>query len=267
MGSDGEGTERRAAPGLGPAALRRSAGQAPNAAGPPPLDGLAQQVMAHTNLGTTVYAAICEALISGHFRSGDPVRIRDLAAGIGTSVTPVRDAVLRLVQDEALTMKSARDIRVAPISVPVYTEIRDIRLQLEAMAAANAADLATPEQIAGLHDLLAQQAAANDAVDHARTTALNQRFHFALAELARMPVLHGTLRRLWLRMGPLIAAVHADGGLSMVDRHYDVVAALERRDSKAAAAAIREDITLGGRAILDWLEAEQGGDGGAAGGR
>jgi len=256
MASEGQGTERQAGPG----AARRPAGASAAPATLPALGGLAQQVMAHTNLGSTVYAAICEALISGHFRSGDPVRIRDLAAGIGTSVTPVRDAVLRLVQDEALTMKSARDIRVAPISVPVYTEIRDIRLQLEAMAAANAATLATPEQLAGLRDLLAEQAAAIAAVDHARATALNQRFHFALAVMARMPVLHGTLRRLWLRMGPLIAAVHADdGGLSMIECHHDVVAALERRDSEAAAAAIRRDITVGGRAILDWLEAQQDG--------
>lgn len=223
------------------------------------LPGLARRVMEHSNLGNTVYAAICEALISGHFRPGDPVRIRDLAASVGTSATPVRDAVLRLVQDEALVMRSARDIRVPPMTVPVYAEIRDIRLQLEALAAATAAERARPAQVAELRALLADNEAAIRDGAFGQATAMNQRFHFALAVIAERPVLHGTLRRLWLRMGPLIAAVYHEGGRSMIDRHYDVVDALERRDPAAAAAAIRADITEGGTVILARLQAEAAG--------
>ena len=56
----------------------------------------------------------------------------------------MRDGVLRLVQDGALVMRSARDIRVAEVTLPEYLEIRDIRLELEGMAAARAAGRSPP---------------------------------------------------------------------------------------------------------------------------
>ncbi len=50
----------------------------------------------HENLSRTVYLALCDAITKGQFRSGDRPKIRDIAAKLGTSVTPVRDAILRL---------------------------------------------------------------------------------------------------------------------------------------------------------------------------
>ena len=69
-----------------------------------------------------------------------------------------------------------------------------------------------------------------------------------------MPTLQSILLRLWMRMGPLIAAVYMVGGRDMVDHHYDVVEALRRGDDAAAAAAMETDITRGGRTLLDWVD-------------
>jgi DNA-binding GntR family transcriptional regulator len=41
----------------------------------------------------------------------------------------------------------------------------------------------------------------------------------------------------------------------MIDYHYPVIEALRRRDGQAAAAAIMNDITLGGQAILEHVQA------------
>ena len=74
----------------------------------------------HDNLGSTVYRLISEALIQGRMQPGERLKIRELAAKLGTSVTPVRDAILRLVQEQALEMKSARDIRVPYMTLARY---------------------------------------------------------------------------------------------------------------------------------------------------
>jgi DNA-binding GntR family transcriptional regulator len=216
------------------------------------------------NLGGAVYAELCDRLVKGRFQPNDRLRIRELAEVLGTSVTPVRDAVLRLVQDRALVMRSQRDIRVPILTEEEYVEIRTIRMSLEGLAVEKAADRADDGLIADLKELAALNASALARGDSAAATELNQRFHFRLADGARMPVLRRILERLWLQMGPLIADMNRDVDQAAAKHHYVLVDALERGDGTAAAEAVRQDITDGGQAILPRIRAlhtpEAGGD-------
>ena len=166
-------------------------------------------------------------------------------------MTPVRDAILRLVQDGVLVMLSPRDIRVRRLSLDEYLEIRNIRVELEGMAASQAALRATPEDVARL---MAQVRLNEDAVRRGATAQaieLNQDFHFELCRLARMPLLSDILYRLWLKMGPLIAQNYDAGGRDMIDHHFPVVEAIRRRDAHAARVAIQTDLLSGGQSIYD----------------
>ena len=95
--------------------------------------------LVHVNLGKSVYAMLRDALAAGRFQPNDRLRIRELALQLGTSVTPVRDAMLQLVQEEALVLRSPRDFRIPVLSVARYLEIRALRLELEGLGAAEAA--------------------------------------------------------------------------------------------------------------------------------
>ncbi|MBZ9772520.1 GntR family transcriptional regulator [Mesorhizobium sp. CO1-1-8] len=213
------------------------------------------KILEHDNLSSTVYATLCDALIKGQFQPGDRLKIRELAEMLGTSVTPVRDAILRLAHDDAIVFQSPRDIRIPALTQERYLEIRSIRLRLEALAAETAAQLASKRDIEVLEKVLQDNEKAISEGDRLQGTALNQAFHFQLPMIANLPVLNGILRRLWLQMGPLIADSYESGGRSMIDYHYPVVDALKRHDSQAAAAAIMNDITLGGRAIIEHVRA------------
>ena len=68
-----------------------------------PLDAIT-----HTYLGSNVYAQLRNALITGGLKPDDRLRIRELAAQLGTSVTPVRDAILQLAKEKALVLKDAQ---------------------------------------------------------------------------------------------------------------------------------------------------------------
>jgi DNA-binding GntR family transcriptional regulator len=221
----------------------------------PKVDMPGLSALEHDNLSSTVYATLCDALIKGRFQPGDRLKIRDIADQLGTSVTPVRDAILRLAHDEAIVFRSPRDIRIPRISKDRYLEIRSIRLRLESLAAETAAQLASKEDIEGLERLLVGNEKALAEGDRLQGTAFNQAFHFELPAIAKLPVLHGILRRIWLQMGPVIADSYTAGGRSMIDYHYPVIEALRRRDGQAAAAAIMNDITLGGQAILEHVQA------------
>lgn len=205
----------------------------------------------HENLSRTVYLALCDAITKGQFRSGDRLKIRDIAAQLGTSVTPVRDAILRLAHDDAVVFRSARDIRIPHLSKERYLEIRSIRLKLEGLAAENAARLVTDDDIAELEAIVKSNEEALARGDFIRGAELNQAFHFRIMQVAKMPILSGVIQRIWLQMGPVIADAYIDGGRSMIEHHYPVIEALKRRDPDAAAATIMNDLIKGGQAVYD----------------
>lgn len=104
--------------------------------------------------------------MNGMLLPNERLKIRDLAEKMGTSVTPVRDAVLRLVQDGALIMPSPRDIRVRSLTLTEYLEIRSIRMELEGMVAAKAAlRTATPEDVEKLALMLEHNETALEDTD------------------------------------------------------------------------------------------------------
>lgn len=188
------------------------------------------------SLGDAIYNRIAQDLVRGRLRSGERVTIRGLAEALGTSSTPVRDAVMRLLQDQALEQRSVKDVRVPVPEAARYLEIARIRIELEGLAAA--AGAATPERIAGLRRLVTRHEAAIARDDWPLAVEHNQRFHFALAEAAGMPTLLGVLERLWLRMGPLIAGYYAASRREMTAHHHEILSAMARGDADAARTAM-----------------------------
>ena len=211
------------------------------------------------SLGDTIYRQLSDRLVRGVLRPEERLKIRDLAQEMGTSVTPVRDAVLRLVQEHALYLKTPRDIRVRTVGMDEYLEVREIRIEIEGCAAAAAAERATEADIRRLDKLVRHNARALRAGNKALTTELNQRFHFEIVHIARMPVRADILRRLWLRLGPWITENYAMTSPLMIDFHYAAVEAIRRRDPAAAGQALRDDLVIGGGAIMEnYLHAQKG---------
>ncbi|RUX02541.1 GntR family transcriptional regulator, partial [Mesorhizobium sp. M2A.F.Ca.ET.037.01.1.1] len=84
-----------------------------------------------TSLSSQIYLRLRQELMSARLHPGDRLKIRGLAKQLGTSETPVREAIFQLVKDGALEMKPGYYIRVRRISLKEYLELRDIRLVLE----------------------------------------------------------------------------------------------------------------------------------------
>jgi DNA-binding GntR family transcriptional regulator len=203
------------------------------------------------SLGDDIYRRLSDSLVQGVLRPEERLKIRDIALQMGTSVTPVRDAVLRLVQERALYLRSPRDIRVRTVGMEEYIEIRDLRVELEGSAAAAAAERATEDDVRRLDRLVRDNARSLRAGNKALTSELNQRFHFEIASIAKMPVRTSILRRLWLSMGPWISENYAMASPLMIQFHYAAVDAIRARDPEAARAALRDDLVIGGGAIME----------------
>ncbi|QCO54405.1 GntR family transcriptional regulator [Pseudorhodobacter turbinis] len=210
--------------------------------------------ISQVSLGDAIYERVYQDLVGGKLRPNEKVTIRGLAAALGTSSTPVRDAVQRLLRDEALEQRSVRDVRVPVLTVAKYLEIASIRRELEGYAAGRAAEMVGPKDIQRLKRVVEKNEVAARACRWPQAVRYNQQFHFALAEIADMPILLRILGGLWLRMGPLIAGYYGQGKVALVVRHQAIIVACEKGDAAAATAEMRADIDDSREGIVRYIE-------------
>jgi GntR family transcriptional regulator, rspAB operon transcriptional repressor len=85
-------------------------------------------------LGKAAYAKIREEIITLNFKPGQMLSESELAAALGVSRTPIREAFLNLLQEELLEILPQRGARVALISVKKVEEARFVRESLEISA-------------------------------------------------------------------------------------------------------------------------------------
>lgn len=204
--------------------------------------------VAKENLSSQLYSQLRTALMDGQLAPGERLTISGIAEQFGTSITPVREAIFRLVSERALVMRAATSVSVPDLEPDDLREIQRIRIELEGTAAARAAEIITPEELARLEDI---QHAFIEAArsDPRRASLLNRDFHFLLLKIARMPILEGIVENMWVLMGPFLRLFHdltPKRELSEGEhRHHEVLSALRRRDSAAARTAMQDDIRWG----------------------
>lgn len=154
------------------------------------------------SLTMQVEVRLKNALIVGSLRPGARLVTKEIADQLGISITPVREALLRLVSSGALNATPAQAFLVPEISEARYDEVTKIRKNLEGMAAEAAAKNMTPARMAHLRELCDafREAKMSDSVEQALQA--NRAFRFQLYNWAEMPTLVSLIEQLWMRIGP-----------------------------------------------------------------
>jgi len=217
------------------------------------------QPLEQGNLSARAYIALREGLISGQFRPGQRLVMQDLAEKLGTSVTPVREACLRLVSERGLELRSGRFVTVPPMTLARYMEVRTIRLSLEGLAAALAAETATEEEIDRLVEIQTIFEKVDRAGDPEGAFRYNRDFHFAVYRLSRMDMLVAHIESLWVSMGPMLTVFFKEGEHKYIGaaEHQNVIAALREKKPARARTAIERDLILGGEDFLRFLRTHE----------
>ncbi len=196
-----------------------------------------------------VYTQLRETLISGGFAAGDPLRIVDLAERLKTSTMPVREALGRLVTEQALESLPNRTVRVPLITRQRLDDLERARVLIEGRLV----QLAIPNMTAADIEALKQvnrdcdTAFARHGQDIGPVTSqLNQLFHFQIYRAAGSHVLIPIVESLWLQSGPVVRAaaqIHDEqDGLAATDHHWAMIAAIEAQDADGAMQALADDI-------------------------
>ena len=202
-----------------------------------------------------IYADLRRSIIMGHRLPGQKIDIRDMAQRYGTSITPIREALQMLAQEELVTIKSHSGYLVTQLTLKQLRDLFELREVLELATAERAARRITDEQIEELCRVYTGYTGDDDD-SYDRYTAENRRFHCLIAQAAGNQEVAELLAHLHDRLARFMVLRHA--GETMQYTHARIVDALRQRDPDAARQAMRDELLDTRRVVLDRLIDEQG---------
>lgn len=191
------------------------------------------------------YDYIKEKILAGGFGPGERLTEEHLAAKLGVSRTPVREALHRLEQEGLIKPLEKRGFCVADDSKEEMEELFEIRSVLEGYALRCACDLVTEELLSTLDAHISDAEKALTAKNTELVFHYNTRFHDTINDLvAHKPRLHSMmsdLRKYVLRYrrGSLQTL---DGARRAIDGHKKIMLALRLRDPELCERVMRQHI-------------------------
>ena len=206
------------------------------------------------------YARLRDMVLFGDLAPGAAVTIEGLVGHLGLGMTPVREAIRRLIAEGALQLLGNRRVCVPRLDLRALEDLGYMRKAVETRLAVQA--LASCDD-AVLAELRAIDARLDRAILRADTPGYlreNHGFHFTLYARAGAQVLEAVAASLWLRFGPSLCVVclgkEKAGGLTsrQADNHKRALAAIAAGDEAALTDAIAADIAQGVSNIRDGLD-------------
>jgi DNA-binding GntR family transcriptional regulator len=192
-----------------------------------------------------VYAAIRERIRDGALARGARVHQEDLAAELGVSRTPVREALRRLAAEGLVEMHTNRGARVADVSEGDMRASYEARLIVEPGAARLAAQRGLAEPQAQMRAAVAAQRRAIGKIRD--SFEANRDFHVALVAASGNGFLRDFVENLWVaRIGEVVYERQAETPEQMradADEHEQILEAIVRGDARAAETLTRRHIS------------------------
>lgn len=172
------------------------------------------------------------AIVAGELRPGQRVAQDEVAAQVGVSVAPVREALRVLEQEGQLTYLPRRGYFVTELRIADLEEIYALRAVLEQQAARAALATLDDDALARIALAAKECAAAADRADVAGELAANRRFHFGILDAPEHPHLMRLIRLLWDSTEAYRALYYNSAAerRAAIDAHDRILAALHARD-------------------------------------
>ena len=213
-----------------------------------------QNPTAKTPTHQAVFLRLRDAILFGELKPGQAVTIQGLTAMLDVGITPVREALRRLVSQGALEMHDNRRVTVPELTQNSVSELEFMRLSLEPELTRRFAKLADQQAISELRRI---DELLNDAIqlgDVPGYLLQNHAFHATIYAGANAPIMTEAADRLWLRFGPSLRVVCGRFGTqNLPDKHQELLQALENGNAEAAGKAMIGDVKQGMVQIMSAL--------------
>jgi len=210
------------------------------------------ELLRSKSLPMLVQDEILRLILAGELAAGQKLNEMDLAARLGISRGPIREAFRGLEEAGLVKAERNRGVFVRRISPGEAIELYDVRAGLDDLAGRLLAPAITDAQIAELRAMIDQLDTYSEAQDIASYFPLNIRFHDRLVEMTGNGKLLAIYRRLINEMHLLRrhGMLHGGGLFVSNGEHRAIVDALARRDAEGAARVMRGHVTAGRDRLL-----------------
>jgi DNA-binding GntR family transcriptional regulator len=186
-----------------------------------------------------------QRIFSRALAPGDWIDELKIAEELEISRTPLREAIKVLATEGLVTMKMRRGAYVTEVNDKDLRDVFHLMAVLEADAAVTAAQTATDEQLEELNDLHLQLEKSTK--DRVQFFTINEAFHVKLLEVANnrwRDQMVADLRKV-MKLNRAQSLLKAGRIQESLAEHTAIMAALNKRDAKAAQMAMRLHIESG----------------------
>ncbi len=206
-----------------------------------------------SQLSDEVAGHLRAAIMSGALRPGTFVRLDETAAQLGVSITPVREALLKLRGEGLVQLEPHRGHVVVPLTRRDIEDIFWLQATIANELAATAAEHITDEEIDELDHIIEALAAAVESADVEAIAAMEFSFHRVFNQAGGRVKLAWFLLQAARYMPVTVYTADPDWGRAAVENHRRLIAALRRRDIDAAVEHTTWQFTDGARRLTEHL--------------
>jgi len=188
---------------------------------------------------------------------------RKLAEQLGTSRTPIREALARLEQEGFVEIQPRKGVYVRPKTMDEVLEMVVVWAALESMAARLVTEVASDQDIQSLRALGVKHSKDSSRADIAEYSDANILFHQKILQLSGCQLLSATADSLLQHMHAVRrrAMTEADRVKRSVVDHMAIIEAIENREGELAAMLVRDHtMKLHDHIYKTWMKLEDASD-------
>jgi GntR family transcriptional regulator, carbon starvation induced regulator len=214
---------------------------------------------------TLVFERLRTDILGAHFRPGDKLRFRELRARYGVGVSPLREALTRLVADGVVVLEDQRGFRVAPVSRADLQDLTRLRQQLEATALEQSIAEGDEEWevkvMAAFHRLskLPEHEPGDARLMNEQWARRHEEFHFALVSACVSPRLLQFRKMLFDQSERYrrLSKVYGSGPRDVLAEHKAIMEAALARDTSLATALLADHLGRTTAMVLEGMAEDE----------
>ncbi|MGX9133302.1 GntR family transcriptional regulator [Rummeliibacillus sp. JY-2-4R] len=216
------------------------------------------QVKGHSK-SEKVYDYIRNAILTGIYKPGDRLIIREISKKLGVSDIPVREAIKNLESDGLVQLKKNSGARVATLDLETLEEIFMLRLELETLATKLAAKNRTAEEVEDINFYVEVMEACSEKMDVANYTRYNRKFHDTVYQASHSPILLDFISNLLVRSenSNSIFKHNPDRIETSINEHRSIAIAIEQGNEQEAERQMHKHKEVGFDMVMNSLKFSQ----------
>jgi len=197
-------------------------------------------------------------IIDGRLSLGAGLSENALAADLGISKTPVREALLQLKLEGLVDVQPQRGTYVFRLAAPQVVMISELREILETAAAAAAVERSYSALTVEMTRLFEAMRAAYDADDIGAYRTLDGDYHQTLIDLCGNPYIRDAYSQVGFRIQALRSRLSREAMLNRLSLkdHRDMLRLIKARDVPALQALLKAHINQTKQSYLDLLDSQ-----------